>query len=355
MAALPPQPIGQSESFMALMDSVSDVAALDRPVVIVGEHGTGKELIASRLHFLSPRWEQVFITVNCAAFTDQALDEELFGQSFLDGREDTNGRFYQSDGGTLFLDNIEAVSPRLQEKLMRAIEYGQYEARGELQTQDVNVRVIAASSIDLPSAVASGEFRGDLLYRLAFNVLHLPPLRERQADILPLSEHFGRKIAAELGADSFPGLNAEMAEVVQAHSWTGNIRELKSVIERSTAQAWLKDETLSAPLDSLEFNPFDSPYRLPASQSAYTPPHAPGTLAGPAQDMAILAAPDQTSSTAPTTPPTQNFNERVMIFERRIIDETLKTHNNHQGNAAKTLGLTYHQFRGLLRKHGLKK
>ena len=350
MAMLQPQPIGQSESFMALMDNVSDVAALDRPVVIVGEHGTGKELIASRLHFLSPRWEQIFITVNCAAFTDQALDEELFGQSFLDGREDTNGRFYQSDGGTLFLDNIEAVSPRLQEKLMRAIEYGQYEARGELQTQDVNVRVIAASSIDLPSAVASGLFREDLLYRLAFNVLHLPPLRERQADILPLSEHFGRKIAAELGADSFPGVNAEMAEILQTHSWSGNVRELKSVIERSTAQAWLKDETLSAPLGELQFNPFDSPYRLPATQRPHAPSPPQSQMDAPIDETTLAASPKPTPP-----PPTQNLTERVMIFERRIIDEALKVHSNHQGNAAEALGLTYHQFRGLLRKHGLKK
>jgi len=150
MAGLPPQPIGQSQAYLAILDRVSDSA--------VGEHGTGKELIAKRLHFLSPRWEKTFITVNCAAFTDERLDEELFGQSFLDGREDTNGKFYHADEGTIFLDNIDAVSPRLQEKLMGAVEYGRYEASGENAEQEVDVRVITASCIDLPASVARGEF-----------------------------------------------------------------------------------------------------------------------------------------------------------------------------------------------------
>ena len=232
MAALPPQPIGQSQAYLAILDRVSDSAILERPVLIVGEHGTGKELIAKRLHFLSPRWEKIFITVNCAAFTDERLDEELFGKSFLDGREDTNGKFYHADEGTIFLDNIDSVSPRLQEKLMGAVEYGRYEASGEHAEQEVDVRVITASSVDLPSAVARGDFRGDLLYRLAFEVLTLPPLRARRDDILPLADHFGRKIAAELGATTFPGFTAEASEALLSRSWTGNVRELRNVVER---------------------------------------------------------------------------------------------------------------------------
>ena len=186
MAALPPQPIGQSQAYLAILDRVSDSAVLERPVLLVGERGTGKELIAKRLHFLSPRWEKVFITVNCAAFTDERLDEELFGQSFLDGREDTNGKFYHADEGTIFLDNIDAVSPRLQEKLMGAVEYGRYEASGEHAEQEVDVRVISASAVDLPAAVSKGTFRVDLLDRLAFEVITLPPLRARRDDILSL-------------------------------------------------------------------------------------------------------------------------------------------------------------------------
>ena len=354
MAGLPPQPIGQSESFMALLDRVSDTAALDKPALVTGEHGTGKELIASRLHFLSPRWEQVFISVNCAAFTDHQLDEELFGQSFLDGREDTNGRFYHADGGTLFLDNIEYVSPRLQEKLMRAIEYGQYEARGEAHTQDVDVRVIAATSVDLPAAVTRGEFRGDLLYRLAFDVLTLPPLRARLDDILPLAEHFGRKMAVDLGADSFPGFSAETAEQLLRNPWPGNVRELKSVIERNTAKAWLADEALSAPLSDLQFDPFDAPHRL---RDTVPPVRHIHRVASQMAAPAPLNTPAEVSNEAAESPAPQpqSFNERVMVFERRLIDEALTLSKNHQGKAADHLELTYHQFRGLLRKHGLKK
>ena len=356
MAALPPQPIGQSQAYLAILDRVSDSAVLERPVLLVGEHGTGKELIAKRLHFLSPRWEKVFITVNCAAFTDERLDEELFGTSFLDGREDTNGKFYHADEGTIFLDNIDAVSPRLQEKLMGAVEYGRYEASGEHAEQEVDVRVITASSIDLPSAVARGVFRGDLLYRLAFEVLTLPPLRARRDDILPLADHFGRKIAAELGAESFPGFTAEASEALLAREWIGNVRELKTVVERNTAKAWLADETLSVPIGGglagvIEFDPFDGPYRL---RDSFAP------VTSPPQDAHFTAPPSlEVETPAPAAPKPEDlqvgFQTRVLAFERKLIDEAMRANDNHPGKAAEHLDLTYHQFRGLMRKHGMKK
>jgi len=351
MAALPPQPIGQSQAYLEVLDRVSDSAVLERPILLVGEHGTGKELIAKRLHFLSPRWEKAFLTVNCAAFTDERLDEELFGTSLLDGREDTNGKFYHADEGTIFLDNIDSVSPRLQEKLMGAVEYGRYEASGEHAEQEVDVRVITASSVDLPSAVARGDFRGDLLYRLAFEVLTLPPLRARKDDILPLAEHFGRKISAELGADSFPGFTAEASESLLTRPWTGNVRELKTVVERNTAKAWLADETLSHPIGGgptgvLEFDPFASPYRLQDT----TPPQIKNIA--PATQVVIKPGAPQED---PLETPQGNFQDRVIGFERKLIDEAMRINENHQGKAAEHLGLTYHQFRGLMRKHGLKK
>jgi psp operon transcriptional activator len=351
MAALPPQPIGQSQAYLAILDRVSDSAVLERPVLLVGERGTGKELIAKRLHFLSPRWEKVFITVNCAAFTDERLDEELFGESFLDGRADTNGKFYHADEGTIFLDNIDAVSPRLQEKLMGAVEYGRYEASGEHAEQEFDVRVISASAIDLPGAVARGDFRADLLDRLAFEVLTLPPLRARRDDILPLSDHFGRKIAAELGADRFPGFTAEASEALLAREWPGNVRELKAVIERNTAKAWLADETLSDPIGGgpagpLRFDPFASPHRLggTSSETAATPP-------APSSEPLEHLPPARES----LLPPDPGFQARVLAFERNLILEALQASGNHQGKAAEYLELTYHQFRGLMRKHGLKK
>jgi len=359
MAALPPQPIGQSQAYLAILDRVSDSAVLERPVLLVGERGTGKELIAKRLHFLSPRWEKVFITVNCAAYTDERLDEELFGQSFLDGREDTNGKFYHADEGTIFLDNIDAVSPRLQEKLMGAIEYGRYEASGEHAEQEVDVRVISASAVDLPAAVARGAFRADLLDRLAFEVLTLPPLRARRDDIMPLSEHFGRKIAAELGAESFPGFTAEASEALLERRWSGNVRELKAVIERNTARAWLADESLSDPIGggpggALQFDPFEDPYRLKGDiRPSYIPAAAAPTTfqtRSPEFETKQMPQPER-----PAAPQSEGFEDRVLTFERNLIDEAMRVSDNHQGKAAKRLDLTYHQFRGLMRKHGLKK
>jgi len=351
MAALPPQPIGQSQAYLEILDRVSDSAVLERPVLLVGERGTGKELIAKRLHFLSPRWEKVFITVNCAAFTDERLDEQLFGQSFLDGRKDTNGKFYHADGGTIFLDNINAVSPRLQEKLMGAVEYGRYEASGEAAEQEVDVRVISASAVDLPEAVMRGDFRADLLDRLAFEVLTLPPLRMRRDDILPLSDHFGRKIAAELGAERFPGFTAEASENLLARDWLGNVRELKAVVERNTARAWLADESLADPIGGeasgpLQFDPFEGPHRLRDAHTLHAP-----QLPRPK----VSTNPHAHQDEAPLPAPNVSFQDRVLAFERKLIDEALYISENHQGKAAERLQLSYHQFRGLLRKHGLKK
>lgn len=349
MSTIPAQPIGQSESFHALLDRVSDAASLDRPVIVVGERGTGKEMIASRLHFLSPRWEAQFVKVNCAAFNDDMLDRELFGETFMDGRDDTNGRFYEADGGTIFLDNIDTLSPRLQEKLMRAVEYGEYEAGGEAHTQQVNVRIVTATGKDLPAAVARGEFRVDLVDRLAFDVITIPPLRYRPEDVAPLAEHFGRKIAASLGAESFPGFTPEAMVELETRPWAGNVRELKTVIERNVAQAFLKDESLSTPISALEFDPFEGPFRLrdAASITTETTPIYKESLA-PSNDTPNI-------ETLPTPDVKASFADRVMTFERRLIDEALKLSEGHQGKAAEHLELTYHSFRGLLRKHGLKK
>ena len=335
------QPIGQSKSFHALMDRVSNTAALDKPVLIVGERGTGKEMIASRLHFLSPRWEAQYVKVNCAAFSDERLDQELFG---MDSRDDTNGRFFEANGGTMFLDNIETLSPRLQEKLMRAVEYGEYETSGEAETQHVDVHLITATRINLPVAAARGEFRLDLIDRLAFNVITLPPLRARREDIAPLAEHFGRKVSRDLGVRTFPGFTPEIMEILECRNWPGNIRELKTVIERNTAHAFLDDESLTHPISYLNFDPFESPYRLEGDI-----PEHPQLI-----ETKNTTAPTNTEHIQQSQSMT-GFNERVFIFERRLIDEALSQNDGHQGKAADYLALTYHSFRGLLRKHGLKK
>lgn len=358
---------------MAIMDRVSDVASLEKPVLVAGERGTGKELVANRLHFLSPRWEGQFISINCAAFDPVELDRELFGQTFLDGRDDTNGRFYEANGGTLFLDAVEYIPPYLQEKLIHVIEHGAVQATGELYHEEVDVRVIAATSVDLPRAVRAGHFQSDLLDRLAFHVLTLPPLRARRDDIDPLAQAFGRKIATDLGAPQYPGLSAEAQETLLSHDYPGNVRELKTLIERSVARAFLKDESLSEPIKELVLDPFQSEYALPAfrplqsGRTAFAAPieynaehrvignDAPADPAAPAQQNAL---PVNASAAASSPPehifPEQNFKDRIMVFERRLIDEAMRACGDHQGQAAERLELSYHQFRGLLRKHGLK-
>jgi len=341
------QLIGQSPAFHALMDAVSDAAALEKPILITGERGTGKELIASRMHFLSPRWEQAYVHVNCAAYSDALLDAALFGQTFTGGKPDIDGQFIRADGGTLFLDNIETVSLRLQEKLLQAFEYGIIDPLGTPDTQDINVRIIAATSADLPKAVSTGRFRADLLDHITFDVLPLPPLRARLADIIPLAEYFGRRTALDLGAESFPGFTPEALIALETHNWTGNIRELKTVVARSTGKAFLRNEALNLPIAQLVIDPFASPYRLSDNQPLSEKPSEHNAHTLEIQD----------THTPPAAPPSpsKGFSDRVYAFERSLIDEALRAGDNHQGKAAKHLDLSYHQFRGLLRKHGLKK
>lgn len=341
------QLIGESPAFHWLMDKVSDSAALERPLLVVGERGTGKELIANRLHFLSPRWEQVFVQVNCAAYSDALLDEALFGNTT------TDGHFNRAESGTLFLDNIEAVSLRLQEKLLQTLEYGLIDPLGSPDTEEVNVRIIAATGEDLPKACHEGRFRADLLDHLTFDVITLPPLRDRKEDIFPLAQYFGRKTATALGAEKFSGFTPEALASLSEQNWRGNIRQLKSVVERSIGQAFLVDETLSLPVGTLIIDPFDSPWRLTGGQ---LPPETEGFPAmsphRPAQNTTEKAIANVTEE---ITPPPTTFTERILAFERGLIDEAMTVSDHHQGKAADYLDLTYHQFRGLLRKHGLKK
>ncbi len=336
MTAIPPQLIGSSPAFLATLDRVSHSAALDRSMLVVGERGTGKELIAARLHFLSPRWDKTYLAVNCAALNDDLLDSELFGHeagAFTGASKRRAGRFERADSGTLFLDEIATASPRVQEKLLRVIEYGQFERLGGDQTLTVDVRVIGATNVDLPAAVKAGEFRADLLDRLAFDVITLPPLRARKADIIPLAESFGRRMAAEIGADSFPGFSPDILAFMTGHDWPGNVRELKNVAERATGMAILDDNTFDGPISDITLDPFAAPWR-PGGET-------------PAQDVPQAAKTPAAEGT--------DFYKRVNAYELSLVTDALARSGNHQGKAADYLGLTYHSFRGLLRKHGLKK
>ncbi len=319
----PQRIIGESQALSDLLDRVSDVAPLNRPVLVIGERGTGKELVAERLHYLSQRWEQPFLKVNCGAISEQLLDADLFGYepgAFTGANRINKGRFERAHEGTLFLDEVGNMSQALQEKLLRIIEYGEFERLGGQKTLTVDVRIIAATNEHLPTLAEEGKFRHDLLDRLAFDVLTLPPLRARPGDLQLLAEQFGIQMGTELGWSVFPGFTEKALEELSQHPFYGNVRELKNAIERSVYRWGLEDE----PIDDLVLDPFDSPWR-----------------------------PESTGG-SPTEPdPSLGFTKQVAHYEVTLLRQALDRHEQHQGKAAEALGLTYHQFRSQLRKHGL--
>lgn len=338
MAQITQNLIGQSPAWLVTLDAISGLAAIDKPILVVGEHGTGKTSVAGRLHFLSPRWEKTWQSVNCAAMDAADLEARLFGG----GGALTTSVLESADGGTLFLDNIEAMSLTVQEKLLGLIETGAFVTTGEEDETSVDVRIISASSVDLRTEVAAGRFSSNLLSVLAYDVITLPPLRARKRDIIPMAEKFAADMVTLLEEESFPGFSAELIEFLNSYDWPCNVRELKSVIERAVGRAWNDEVGLSVPISSVSLDPFDTPWQLSGQvDNARTP------LSEQQLETKQADAPDAGSG--------KNYTERTEAFELSIIMEALTHTQNHQGNAAKYLGLTYHQFRGLLRKHGMKK
>ena len=247
--------LGEANSFLEVLEQVSRLAPLDKPVLVIGERGTGKELIANRLHYLSSRWQGPFISLNCAALNDNLLDSELFGHeagAFTGASKRHPGRFERADGGTLFLDELATAPMLVQEKLLRVIEYGELERVGGSQPLQVNVRLVCATNADLPRMVEEGHFRADLLDRLAFDVVQLPPLRERQSDIMLLANQFAIQMCRELGLPLFPGFSERATATLLGYRWPGNIRELKNVVERSVYRHGDSEHEL----DAIILNPF---------------------------------------------------------------------------------------------------
>ena len=202
--------IGQSLAFLDAVERASRAAPLNRPVLVIGERGTGKELIAERLHHLSPRWAGPLIVMNCAALPEHLIEAELFGHeagSFTGAAKTRHGRFEEADGGTLFLDELGTLSMPAQDRLLRAVEYGEVTRIGASKPLSVDVRIVAATNDSLPDLVDRGKFRADLLDRLSFEVVTLPPLRARQGDIPLLAEHFGRRMGVELEWTNWPGFS----------------------------------------------------------------------------------------------------------------------------------------------------
>jgi DNA-binding NtrC family response regulator len=212
------------------------VASLNVPVLILGESGSGKELVAQSIHDLGDRVSGPFIAINCGAIPDTLLENELFGSTrgaFTDSRQDRRGALSRADGGTLFLDEIGDISPAFQVKLLRFLQDGIVTPLGSEKSHRVDVRLIAASHRDIKRLVASGTFREDLYYRMAGYEIVVPPLRERVSDIPFLADHFRRRVAAEMHRDSIPGPSQGVLNVLAAHPWPGNVRELEQVIRRA--------------------------------------------------------------------------------------------------------------------------
>ncbi|WP_448547924.1 phage shock protein operon transcriptional activator [Thalassotalea fusca] len=348
--------IGQSNSFLEVLEQISQIAPLSKPVLIIGERGTGKELVAARLHYLSKRWDQNYLKLNCAALNENLLESELFGYesgAFTGANKRHEGRFERADNGTLFLDEVANTSGLIQEKLLRVVEYGEFERVGGSRTIKTNARLIAATNEDLPSMADIGEFRADLLDRLAFDVITLPPLRERVEDILVLAEHFAINMARELEFELFSGFTEKAKRSMLDYHWPGNIRELKNVVERSVYRC----NNPHLPVHELVIDPFESPYR--PSQRTKTQDRV---VQVQSQIPAEVAAPTATSDLSQTIQQEKttekhafplSLKELSQEFEVDLIKSALENCQYNQKKTADALQLTYHQLRGYLKKYNL--
>jgi psp operon transcriptional activator len=322
--AMPPLPravtdeaLGLSDAFLDFQERLSRAAKVDRPVLLVGERGTGKELAAARLHYLSQRWQGPMVSLNCAALAPSLLESELFGHeagAFTGAVARRRGRFELAHSGTLFLDEIGTMGLAAQEKILRVVEYGLFERVGGSEPVAVDARVVGATNADLPGLAAQGRFKPDLLDRLSFEVLTLPPLRARQGDALLLAAHFAARMAAELDMEEVPEFSDQALEQLESHSWPGNVRELKNAVERSVYRC--EDGVVRG----LVLDPFASPWAGPGPRPPETPAPAP-------------------------------LPEAVRELELGRLRQALDQARWNQKKAAELLGLTYHQFRGLYRKH----
>ena len=320
--------IGQSEAFLEFQEQLSRVAPIERPVLLIGERGTGKELAASKIHYLSKRWQEPLVALNCSALNPALIESELFGYekgAFTGAEQRRTGRFESADNGTLFLDEVGTIPIEVQEKILRVVEYGTFERVGSSASVEVDVRIIAATNSDLRAMASEGQFKQDLLDRLSFEVLFLPPLRQREGDILLLSNYFAGRMAFELGMQEMPYFSDRASQEIENYSWPGNIRELKNVVERAVYRS---DTPL---IDEIIFQPFNSPYAIEQKET----------------EEKVMQDEKSRMDDLLNRP----FKDAVKELEIRFLNKALKKAKYNQKKAAKIMGLTYHQFRGLYRKH----
>ncbi len=322
--------IGEAEVFLDFQAQLSQVAKVERPVLIIGERGTGKELAASRLHYLSQRWQGPMVTLNCATLAESLLESELFGHeagSFTGAARRRRGRFEAASGGTLFLDEIGQIPMSVQEKILRVVEYSHFERVGSSESIEVDVRIIGATNADLPKMAREGKFKEDLLDRLSFEVLFLPPLRERKEDIMLLARHFATRMSMEIGLAEVPEFSERAMQALEKYRWPGNIRELKNVVERAV---YATDGRI---IREISFDPFKNPFEPIQSGSE------------PVQDLSHGDFDFAYKIEA------QPLRDGLLDMEKVCLRKALEACQFNQKKAADLLGMNYNQFRGLYRKH----
>lgn len=300
--------IAESPAMQPVLELIEQVGPSEASVLITGENGTGKSLVAELLHARSPRAERSMVTVHVGGLSPTVFESELFGHvrgAFTDAKSDRAGRFELADGGTIFLDEVGTVPMAQQPKLLRVLECGELERVGSSKTLRVDVRVVAATNADLERAVAEGTFRQDLLFRLRTVEIRIPPLRERREDLEPLARHFLARYAGRYGKP-VAGLAASALEAMARHSWPGNVRELDHAVERGVLLA--RGERLT-----------DVDLGL-----ATAPPRAPGLE-----------------------------HQTLDEVERRLVEQALRRHDGNISQAAEELGISRAALYRRLEKHGL--
>ena len=305
--------IGNHPALLAVLEKATRLASIPRPVLVRGERGTGKELVARHIHCAGTRAKGPFVTINCGAFGGDLLRSELFGHergAFTGASERRIGKLEEADGGTLFLDEIGNMSMEFQEKVLRVVEYQQFERTGGSASIQVDVRIVAATNADLEGMVAANEFRADLYDRLRFAELNLPPLRERRSDIPAIITHIARALATEMPGMDWRPFSADALGDLMRYYWPGNIRQLKNVIEHVYIMG---DGTED------EIQPNELPREITAVE-----------------------------------PIGDTFDDLVTAFERSLILDALKNCRDNQKAAAESLALTYDRFRHYYRKLDIK-
>lgn len=348
--------VGESNAMRKVREQVRAVAASHGTVLITGESGSGKEVVARAVHDLSPRAKAPFLAVNCAALNESLLESELFGHergAFTGADKLRKGRFELADGGTLLLDEVSEVSPQIQAKLLRVLQERAFERVGSSTTIGVDVRIIATSNRDLPRAASMGEFRQDLFFRLNVLPIQLPALRERLEDVGGLAEHFMGRFAAREGRKR-PVIQDGALELMRAYQWPGNVRELQNICERAVVLSGAKDAPITRELVEPWLMSQRAPVKaMPLRQSA-TPLGAPlhaGTHAvvhegtnghawSNGSNSAAFAAPAIHAASFTEAKPIAMPGDRTLEeIERDTIVATLQRFNGHRQRTAKALGI----------------